>query len=529
MSRLATYTTRMRAFPKAEEGAVLVLFAILFAVMLGMIALAFDTGKIATNQSELQSYADNVALAAAGELDGEDGAIARATAAASELIGDIQTFGDGGALLDVADYTLTFLSDLPADDTADTSGFITTSSADAVYAQVVITPRRVATPIAAAFAAITGQTAIDASVGATAIAGFTAYVCDVPVLMFCLPSPSYAADDHVGSTILLRSGGNGTQWGPGDFGFLDPSDVGVDPNGPCAGLSGVQLDTCLIAASGNLLQCVRTSGVDIEPGQKVGIENAVFNTRFDIYTGTMNNKRNNPHYAPAPHVISGFEVPTNGNQCVGNNPSAGDTMAFPPDDCFGSAAGCTTGEGRFGDTIWDDGRAAYFETNYGKKNADGTFETDENGNVVLNEMGQKVMDELGSNTTPTRYQLYKAEIAAAGGGDPDTWSDILTDRLETGRPQCSQAEPNPNPERRTFVAAGINCDPANGGTAIAGAAKNVKPKEFVRVFLTAPVGDSTVSPPVFDLWVEIVESVGGPGGGQEVEAGIFREQVQLYR
>jgi Flp pilus assembly protein TadG len=513
----------MRAFAKAEDGAVLVFFGILFAVMLGMIALAFDAGRMAATQSELQSFADNVALAAAGELDGENGAIARATAAAAELIDDIQTFGDGGALLDVADYTLTFLSDLPADDTADTSAFTTTSSADAVYAQVVITPRRVATPIAAAFAAITGQQAIDANVGATAIAGFTAYVCDVPVLMFCLPSPTFKAEDNIGSTILLRSGGNGAQWGPGDFGFLDPSDVGVDPNGPCAGLTGVQLDTCLIAASGNLLQCVRTSGVDIEPGQKVGIENAVFNTRFDIYTGTMNNKRNNPHYAPAPHVISGFKVPTKGNQCIGNNPSAGDTMAFPPDDCFGSIAGCATGNGRFGDAEWSAGRATYFETNYGVKDSDGNLLRDANGVALLNANGQGVLAALGGNTSPTRYEVYKAEIAAAGAGD------ILTDRLETGRPQCSQAAPNPNPERRTFVAAGINCDPAQGGTAIAGSATDIKPTEFFRVFLTRPVGDSTVSPPVFDLWVEVIESVGGPGGGQEVEAGIFREQIQLYR
>ena len=518
----ATYIKRMRAFTGAEDGAVLVLFAILFAVMLGMIALSFDTGKIATTQSELQSYADNVALAAAGELDGQNGAITRATAAAAELIDDIQTFGDGGALLDVADYTLTFLSDLPADDTAATTPFITTSSTEAVYAQVVITPRRVATPIAAAFAAITGQTAIDAQVGATAIAGFTAYVCDVPVLMFCLPSLGFKADDNVGSTILLRSGGGGAQWGPGDFGFLDPSDIGVDPNGPCAGLSGVQLDTCLIAASGNLLQCVKTSGVDIEPGQKVGIENAVFNTRFDIYNGTMNNKRNDPHYAPAPNVISGYSVPTKGNQCIGNNPTAGDTMAFPPDDCFGSLTGCGDGDGngRFGDAEWSDGFDTYLETNYGEKDLDGNFVTDEGGKVVLNTMGNSVKTLAGSN--PSRYQVYKAEIAAAGTGD------ILADRQETGRAQCSP-HVNPNPERRTFVAAGINCDPANGGTAIAGAAKDVKPTEFVRVFLTAPVGDSTQSPPVFDLWVEIVESVGGPGGGQEVEAGIFRELVQLYR
>lgn len=68
----------------------LVIWGVSFAVLFGIVALSFDLGRIAVTQTELQAYADNVALAAAGELDGKDDAIDRATAAAANLIADRQ-------------------------------------------------------------------------------------------------------------------------------------------------------------------------------------------------------------------------------------------------------------------------------------------------------------------------------------------------------------------------------------------------------------------------------------------------------
>jgi Flp pilus assembly protein TadG len=82
-------------FARDERGAILILWALFLAVAFGFLALAFDLGRLATTQTQLQSFADQVALAAAGELDGRPGARDRARAAAENLVAGQQTFGQG--------------------------------------------------------------------------------------------------------------------------------------------------------------------------------------------------------------------------------------------------------------------------------------------------------------------------------------------------------------------------------------------------------------------------------------------------
>jgi hypothetical protein len=198
--------------------------------------------------------------------------------------------------------------------------------------------------------------------------------------------------------------------------------------------------------------------------------------------------------------VSGL-TSTGGGQCLGNNtdPSP-DTMAFPPDDCFGSALGCTNGGGRFGDGNWNNGRDAYVDINYGTPS--GTAGT---------------TDPFAG--AGTRFEYYKAEVENAGADGP-----ILTDRSEDGRPQCSQHESD-NINRRVFIAAGIDCA-ANG---INGAATGVPVEQFYEVFLLQPVGAGSGSPATFDLHVEVIGPAGGDGAGNADDAGIFRNVVELYR
>lgn len=498
-----TIRDHIREFNRDQDGAVLVFFAGALAVLLGLIALSFDFGRRASTQSELQSYADHVALAAAGELDGGTDAITRATAAAANLISDSQSFGRTSAetygnashtLAGASNYTLTFFKTLPSSDTASMNAGVTTKPDEAAFVRVVVTPKIVDNTFAAAFYAMIGGQEPANAVTATAVAGFTQYACDITPLMFCLPDPGYKADAHIGDMILLRSGGNGSAWGPGDFGFLDPSYAKVDPNGPCAGKSGAQLDACLLGAMGSITQCFSQRGVDTAPGQKVGIEDASFNVRFDMYHAIMNGKKNDPAYAPAPNVTKGV-VPLGGGACTGSNPPASpDTVAMPKDNCFGTG---TCLNGRFGDGKWNDpttGRPNYVNMNYG------------NG----------VPDPHSS--AKTRYEYYLAEIAAAGGSASST--AILTGRAETGRPQCSNNQAI-DPDRRVIIAAAVDCaaNPINGQT------NNVPVEEFVKIFLTQPVGTDGASPPTLDIWGEVVGSASGPSGG----GGLFHDVVQLYR
>lgn len=479
----------IKALPGDDEGAIIVFWAVSLAAILGIVAMSFDFGQKAATQSELQSFADQVSLAAAGELDGKADAITRATAAAANMIVDSQTFATGTKVLaGNTDYTLTFYRSLPASDTASIDPGVTTDPARASYARARATPRTVPHTFTGAFDALRGGTTANPAIGAVAVAGFTQYACDITPLMFCIPTPTFKADANIGTMILLRSGGNGAAWGPGDFGFLDPNGLAVDPNGPCAGLNGASRTRCLIGATGALTQCFSQRGVDTEPGQKVGIENSAYNVRFDIYSGAMNSNRTNPNYPPAPNVIKGIVPRGAGSSCIGNNGNVSpNTIGLPRDTCFGAGT-C----GRIGDGNWAAGRVQYVSRNYG------------------------IADPHASATT--RYKYYLAEIARAGGGASST--PILTGRAETGRPQCSTSR-SADPDRRVVIAAGIDCtaNPIRGNTT------GLPVNEFYRLFLTEPVGAGSGS--TFDIWVEVVgsaENGGGSGAG-----GIFHDVVQLYR
>lgn len=498
-------------FAKDEDGAILVMVAVSLGVILGMIALSYDLGRMAATQSELQSYADHVALAAAGELDGETGARARAQAAAANFFTDRQTFGEDatGQTLNSADYALTFLRSLPAVDTdAITSTHAATTDANAIYARVIVTPKTVPFTFGRAFFALSGFGQRTPIVGAEAVAGFTSYACDITPMMFCVP-PGFDGDTWRGQQILMRSGGNGAAWGPGDFGFLEPSTLAIDSTGACAGVTGTgPLLRCVLGAVGSITQCFVQRGVNTEPGQKVGITNAM-NARFDIYQGAMNGLSGNGLYAPAPNVIKGLVRQGgggSGNQCIGANadPSP-DTMRLPRDRCF------LTGTcGRYGDGDW-------WGTHNLDLDGDGTAETVTGFGAYLAQNYTSVPSELSTlGASPTRYEVYNAEIAYA----LRTGGNILTARAETGLNQCAPVA-SPDPERRVIIAAGVDCvaNPINGS------AVNVPVQEYVKMFITETIGDDGATPPTVDIWAEVIESVSNGAGG----SGVFHEIVQLYR
>ncbi|MCE5972025.1 pilus assembly protein TadG-related protein [Sinirhodobacter sp. WL0062] len=476
-------------FARDENGVIIVFWALCLVVVLGFVALSFDLGRYGITRTEYQAFADHVALSAAGELDGGTDAITRAHAAAA-LIADKQHFGIADKTLNGgSDYTLTFFTDLPASDAAAMT-LQTTDATEAAYVRATVTPTTVLGTFVNAFSSLMGGGAMDGDIQASAVAGFSLYVCDVTPLMFCVPS-GYKADANIGDMILLRSGGQGSAWGPGDFGFIDPSDLQVDEKGPCAGLNGQNLASCLIGAIGSITRCVKQKGIDTEPGQKQGIEDAVFNVRFDIYKSVMNGEKNDPAYAPAPNVIKGVVPNGAGQSCIGQNEQISpDTVALPRDDCFASG---TCPYARIGNGIWANGREAYETKNYGT--------TNKYPNAV------------------TRYDYYLAEIDASKAA---SGADILSGRAETGLPTCSNQTPA-GPERRVIIAAGVDCT----ANPVSGAAVDVPVQEFFKIFLTEPVGDDGTSPPTVGIWGEIIGSASdGSGGGT---GGLVRDVVQLYR
>jgi Flp pilus assembly protein TadG len=503
--RIPHARTTRAGFARDERGAVLVLWALFLAVAFGFLALAFDLGRIATTQAQLQSFADQVALAAAGELDGRADSITRATAAANGLIDGQQTYANGSqALGGSGDYTLTFLSTLPASDTVAATS-VTTDGRLARYVRVDVNQRTVLTPFAHVNAVLNGDSQISAGIAASATAGFTAFACDITPLFFCVPS-GWRASSNIGNQILLRSGGGNSKkntadevvddpnaaWGPGNFGFINPSRLPVDPTGPCGALpaNSAQMFRCLVGAERAVTSCIETrSALPTKTGQIQGLAGA-FNSRFDIFLGG-NKYDEDPAFQPAPNVVWG-RTTTNG-QCAKNNNQLVDSQADPlPRD------GNITLSTRFGNGVWD--RAAYLTTNHGNASP---FQ----------------IDDLNLDGKISRYETYRAEIVAAGTSNP-ILPNLGVTPYESGRAICHKNGAISDPDRRVVVAAAVECGPGNDPRG----QSEVVATEFVKMFLTEPVGSNGSD---FDIWAEVVGTAGGAGSG--ALNGVYQDFIQLYR
>lgn len=545
-------------FRRSEDGAILIFVAVSLAVMLGMAALAFDFGRVTVTQSELQSYADNVALAAAGELDGHADSITRATNAAATMISDWQTFGTrnrDNTLSGAGDYQL-FFYEAPANpdaEPAQAAQLLDPSDPDSAYSakfvRVVVATHEVETPLAAATAALVGDPRRFASVRAEAVAGFTLTACDITPLFFCLPQPSLEVSE--GQMVrMVSQGGGSEQWGAGNFGFLAAgSALGIDEDGACAPAPPGQQDACALAASRAVSQCFSQNGVETQPGLSVGNMIAGFNTRFDQYDAAAGQFQNAGRYdldnfAAAPNVLDGWITYAQGANCRSMqsppyeeagviDPTA--TMCLPIDDCFGGGSACpvyqrdgdgnllTDDEGdplpaldddgdpittRIGDGDFSAGLQQYLTVNYG---ADFT---------VFPPTGIPSWFPTGG----TRYDIYKAEV-----DNQTALQTILTGlgKAESSLPDC-QPPSSPSaadPYRRVLVAAGIDCDTyeseLNGGSGV------IPVSKFVEMFLIRPA-ESDGGGANAVIYAEVIGTVTS-GASNAGAGGVLHDVVQLYR
>src|SRR5437667_2590979 len=93
-----------------RDGTVAPTVALSLVGLIGIGGVAFDYAHLASLDTELQQAADQAALAAATQLDGQSGAIARATAAAQSLITNKTLLAGGSGSNAVTVPTITFCS-----------------------------------------------------------------------------------------------------------------------------------------------------------------------------------------------------------------------------------------------------------------------------------------------------------------------------------------------------------------------------------------------------------------------------------
>lgn len=503
-----------------QRGNLTIFGVIGFGMLMVVIGLVVDVGRVMNVHSQSGSYADGVALAAAVELDGRPGALARAIAV---LEGDFS----GGERLslsgdrDVNIARATFLSDIapdPADPLARSpiAGDVTTAywePGDAVptldgaatladadrstrFVLIETTPEQEDYIFFPLLGALSQDLDTSATVAPQALAGFRRELCNTPPVMICSMNEAVsgvgATFNPVRGQMIRARVQSGSNWAPGDIGLREAAggtsdwalsrNFGrVDPNTECVGET-----------------------LDLENNQPSNLNRIAdgLNTRLDMYDGWMSFVRGHPQYAPSSNVLKGLR--TQGFGC--GNPKSATSTPFPRDNCFmpgapwpngaggSGGSGCINvgGSPRAGDTNWD--RWNYWTTNHPGDPAPPGY------------------------AGMTRYEVYRYEIENAPPG-------VAVTPHETGAPTCSTSTPIGSSvrDRRVVQLAVVNC--IENQAALLDPEADIPVEAFAEVFLSEPAGNNQWwSGSGNDLYIEMIGRV-----RSSTPEDTLREYSVLYR
>lgn len=310
---------------RRQRGAILIMTAVIIIVLIGVAALAMDIGRLVVLRSQLQNAADAAAIAAAMELDGENGALDRAKDAAREAVMHDKSFAKLQNLLgpdSLPDAAFSFYCmigaefDLPQD-VAISGGFcqgvaegtvhVTAGGdADAHYVRINLDPvlasgrftlDLIFLPI---LNLITPGVATEAAVRAQAVAGRQVLQCNYPPMAICDPfegmGKSFKNDMPLGATVTLRDQGPGGNWSPGNAGFLTPISGATGANAVADSLAFPDDDGCA------------TRRITTEPGQMTNLTTNAINTRFDAYSSPGFPIAQWRNWPPAPNIYEYQDV-----------------------------------------------------------------------------------------------------------------------------------------------------------------------------------------------------------------------------
>lgn len=510
--------------------------------------IAFDYARVASLDSELQNAADQAALAAASQLDGQGGACVRAAAAANALLANNTLMANepgAGQSMQVAinntgvadcsgNANIKFYSSYNqvTDVPTPTAGLAAGQDAIARVVMVSVTPREAfyaLTPVVAAFRS--------GAIGAQAIASLGSAVCKVPPLMMCNPNetgdPEFTLANYRAKGLKLVQGGSGS-WAPGNFGFLDHA-------GGSNGDTGLREDLGWNVPPG---ECQPANGVDTKPG--VNAVNDAINSRFDIYdnqacvgTGSC---------PPSVNVVkdlvrdpaasggnacrihnqgwqevdtAGQYLPTSPTTALSTTPTA---MGHPRDMCHAvssaGAAPCTGPNLRIGDGNWD--RDAYFRVNY-VRTAVG------NGGQAIGTRWTSAEWQSNTGLSPTvavtasnyasRWNVYNWEITHRGTmvdgvnvlGRRTAQSPLASEGSPVCTPYGTAAPSSTQVDRRKLVIAVVNCT----AQSVNGNSTDVQVQKWVDSFLVEPsYSRASGRTDQKEIYVEIIgETLAGGGAG----------------
>ena len=475
-----------------KRGVVAPVVALSLFALIAVGGLAFDYAHMAALDTELQQAADQAALAAATQLDGKANAIARATAAAQNLVVNNTRFANDIPSRAITIPTLTFYDSY--DQSTDAFGTVTTADASAKVVKVAVGGRKAYFALTPIVAWLNTGANNSGAMNAEAVASVGSAICKTPPVMLCNPDePSNNTNENLSFTAVKGVGlrlvtGNATV--PGNFGWLQAgiangssalaSALGYNsPPGNCQPVDGVTTKTGMDASVLTALNTrydVYANGNTTCPSQYGGTCSPAMNTRKDLVCGPDSAKTGckndtwNEAFIPY-HPASAVALPSDGS----GDPSI---MGYPKDLCqavprstvlAGSCAVKGTG-------TWD--RDAYFRVNYG----------------YANEAAWRAGMGLTSTAPlPTRFEVYQWELThqtlTVGGKSVGMAVPQIDNKSRafsypaTGRPGVAAS--TTQADRRRISVAVLNCQALN----VNGKVSNAPVASWLDIFLVEPAID----------------------------------------
>lgn len=453
-----------RTFLADPSGAVAALYALGLFALVGLAGVAFDYGRLASMDSELQNAADQAALAAATQLNGQTDAMTRArdeaiatfaTAASKYVnvtrISNVDDDGDGNPR-PITDLNFQFYSgyDYETDQPTGLLDIDTDDGEDAKVVVVTVNGREVfyaLTPIVGALSS--------GDITASATATLQQASCDVVPMMFCSPSPGFGTEADRGRGLRLHMKPNSapadSEWAPGNFGFLD---IDYDTKGNPNRRLGIN-------TQGGI--CIGGE-IESDPGDRAS-EIPPFNTRFDRYENSASGLRCNGDgdYCSAPNVRQTYvQVQTQNNSTTTN-------VACSPTPANGNNSWLHRSEGGYPveSCIANNTCAA----------GDGVTTSQWSTYMALNHPGIDPTTVPAAGSDPTRYEMYLWESENGHLGPVKVASTFVERR--NGRNvrydvtnYCSYPTPRSTPfladpdlnqkDRRVLTVASVDCTGLRG-------------------------------------------------------------------
>jgi len=430
-----------------ERGSVAPLYAIAMFALVAIAGVGFDYGRLMTMNSELKNAADQAALAAATQLDGKDGAIARAEAAARNTFASASSsFANETRLANDskgrAITTLTFrffdsyVNDQP--------GAETSSDAEARVVEVVVDGRSV-------FYALTPVVGVLTSgdITAGAMAKLEEASCRLPPLMVCIDRKDFPLTARAGQGIMLRGmpSNKVDPLAPGNFGFLQLPD---EPKSQYE--LGLNTDYNI---------CRPLTDVMTEPGFR-GPETTAINTRFDIYPASSKLQcdtdtgdfcpaegvRKNKILVETKEIVTNSETPPEPPACGDFDDRSDDwddepgVRNFKADDCFSPGGGCLY----LGDGKWD--IADYFAAHHPGAIPGG-----------LKTRYDVYKWELEDPASRMRPERISSSVESKEIGHSGRYRHTFTSRCAFAQPFAPPVRPvGKQLDRRIITVAEVNCD-----------------------------------------------------------------------